>query len=142
MDNPTRGFSAFAQGNIDALMSANVAFMKGAEELSKNFFAVASRSMEEAVDVGKRLSSVKTFQEAIEIQTQYAQNAVQTLLAETKKAQELSATIATDISAPIVERGNSGMAAMKTTMNTTVNTPTKAPEKPAVIYSQNNKKNT
>jgi phasin family protein len=138
MDNPTQGFSAFAQGNFNAIMSANVAFMKGAEELSKNFFAVASRSMEEAVDVGKRLSTVKTFQEAIEIQTQYAQNAVQTLLAETKKAQELSATIATDISAPIVERGNSGMAAM----NTAGNAAMKAAEKPSVVYSQNAKKST
>jgi phasin family protein len=138
MDNPTLGFSAFAQGNINAIMSANVAFMKGAEELSKNFIAVASRSMEEAVDVGKRLSTVKTFQEAIEIQTQYAQNAVQTLLAETKKAQELSATIATDISAPIVERGNSGMAAM----NTAGNAAMKAAEKPSVVYSQNAKKST
>ena len=111
MESMSHDFNTFTQGNLDAILRANAAFTKGVGQLSKNFFAVASRSVEEAAEATKRLASVKSFEEAFEIQTTFAQHAIDNMIAETTRAQELSASIAKECSAPITERSKASIAA-------------------------------
>jgi phasin family protein len=98
-----KDFATLSREYLDAFVRVNATLTRGFEELSKTFFALASRSIEEAVEASKSFSTVKSPQEAIELQTKLAQESLATLIAETKKVHELSASIVKDASAPLVE---------------------------------------
>jgi phasin family protein len=104
MDKAYNDLAAYTQDTLDAFIRANTALTKGVEQLSKNFFALASHTLEEATEAGKRFTGVKSVAEAFELQTRYAQEAMDTLITESRKAQDISATIAKDAAAPFAER--------------------------------------
>jgi phasin family protein len=58
-----------------------------------------------------RFAAVKSMGEAFELQSRYAQESMETLVTEVRKAQDLSATVAKDAVAPLAER-------FKATVNT------------------------
>lgn len=135
MEKAYSEFATFSQDNIDAFVRANVAVTRGFEQLSKNFVALATRSVEEAVEAGKRIAACKSIGEAIELQTRLAQDSIETFIAESKKAQELSASIVKDATAPLAERFKAtvanGAAAAQATVNSAVSTATRATKQAA-----------
>ena len=111
MEKAYSDLTAYTQDTLSAFVKANAAMTKGVEQLSKNFFALASHAVEEASEVGKRITSVKSISEAFEVQSRFAQESIETLITEARKAQDLSATLAKDVSAPFADR-------IKATMST------------------------
>ncbi len=122
MENPYNNFATFSQDNIDAFVRANAAFTRGFEQISNNFVALATRSLEEAVEAGKRFSAVKSVPEAIELQTKFVQESFETLIAEAKKAQDLSASIVKEASAPLAERFKAAVVTGAAVASTPVST--------------------
>ena len=104
MEKAYNDFATFSQDNIDAFVRANAAFTKGFEQISKHFVTLATRSVEEAVENSKRFAGIKSIQEAFELQTKLAQETIETVISESKKVQELSASVMKDATAPLAER--------------------------------------
>jgi len=125
MEKAYNDFATFSQENIDAFVRANAAFTRGVEQLSKNFVTLATRSLGEAVEAGKRFAAAKSFGEVVELQSKYAQESIETFLTETKKAQDLSTSIVKEATGPIAERFkatvSNGAAAAQATANAAVN---------------------
>ena len=104
MEKAYSDFASYTQENLDAFMKANAAMTKGVELITKNLFALASHTLEEVTSAGKRFAAVKSMGEAFELQSRYAQESMETLVTEVRKAQDLSATVAKDTVAPLAER--------------------------------------
>jgi len=104
MEKAYTDFSAYTQDTLSAFVKASAAMTKGVELLSKNFFSLASHALEEATEAGKRITAVKSVSEAFELQSRYAQESIETMITEARKVQDLSATLAKDVSAPFADR--------------------------------------
>ena len=65
MEKACREFATYAQANLEAIMRANAAMTKGIEQLTKNFFALASQTLKEATDASKRFASAEAVGEAL-----------------------------------------------------------------------------
>ena len=104
MEKAYTDFTTYTQDTLGAFVKASAAMTKGVDLLSKNFFSLASHALEEAAEVGKRITSVKSINEAFELQSRFAQESIETLITESRKVQDLSATVAKDVSAPFADR--------------------------------------
>lgn len=104
MEKAYSEFATYAQDTLGAFAKANAVALKGVETFSKTFFALASHALEEATEAGKRLSTVKSVTEAYDVSSKYAEESFDTLVTESRKAQDLSATFVKDVTAPFADR--------------------------------------
>ncbi len=95
---------AFNQDNFDAFVASSTAAAKGFEELTKEYVAFASASVEEAINAGKKIVAAKTVNEAIDLQTKIAKTSWEKAVAEGQKITELSTGIFKEVSSPISKR--------------------------------------
>ncbi len=125
MEKAYNDFATFSQDNIDAFVRANATFTRGFEQLSKNFVALATRSVEDAVEASKRFAACKSIGEVVELQGKYTQDSIETFLNEGKKVQDLSTAIVKEATGPIAERFkatvSNGAAAAQATATAAVN---------------------
>jgi len=135
MEKAYNDFVTFGQDNIDAFVRANAAVTRGFEQISKSFVALATKSVEEAVEAGKKIAGSKSIAEVLELQTRFAQESMETLISEGKKVQELSSSIVKEVSAPLAERFKAtvanGAAVAQNAANVAVNTAVKASKQAA-----------
>ena len=96
-------FAAFKQDSLDRLVKTNTAAAEGVEKLTKYFVDYSSRSVEDAVAAGKKLYSVKTPVEFVQLQVKLVQDSFEALVSESKKVSDLTTSIVKDITAPISE---------------------------------------
>jgi phasin family protein len=104
MEKAYSEFATYAQDTLGAFAKANAVAIKGVETFSKNFFALASHALEEATEAGKRFSTVKSVTEAYDLSTKYTEQSYDTFVTESRKAQDLSAAFAKDVTAPFADR--------------------------------------
>ncbi len=97
-------FAAFNQNAFDSLVKSNTAAAAGVEKLTKHLVDYSSKSVEDVVAASKKLSSVKTPVEFIQLQMKLAQDSFETLVSESKKVSDLTTSIVKDVTAPISER--------------------------------------
>jgi len=135
MEKAYNDFVTLGQDNIDAFVRANAAVTRGFEQISKSFVALATKSVEEAVEAGKKIAGSKSIAEVLELQTRFAQESMETLISEGKKVQELSSSIVKEVSAPLAERFKAtvanGAAVAQNAANVAVNTAVKASKQAA-----------
>jgi phasin family protein len=104
MINSTVDFAAIGKENIEAFTTSSKIWIAGVQDLSKQFAATAKASLEESVATFKALSTVKSVQEAIELQTSYGKTAIAKALAESTKLTEASMKLTEEAMAPITAR--------------------------------------
>ena len=97
-------FVAFGQGNVEALVKSGQILATGMQDLTKQFAATAQASMEEAMSTFRAMSGIRTFQQAVELQTALARTAVEKAVSQTNQAAETSIKLAGDAIAPIAGR--------------------------------------
>lgn len=97
-------FSAFQKDTVDAVIASATATSKSFEELNSNSIAFAKKSMEDGVAAAKSMSSAKSVQEVIEIQSDYAKSAMEAYVAELTKAGELMTGLFKDGFKPLNDR--------------------------------------
>jgi phasin family protein len=90
--------------NLEAVVASVTAATKGAEALGAQVMAFSKKSMEDQVAAAKSLTSAKSVQEVVELQTAWAKSAMEAYLAELNKASETVAASVKDSFKPINER--------------------------------------
>ena len=95
---------AFGQGNVEALVKSGQILATGMQDLTKQFAATAQASMEEAMSTFRAMSGIRTFQQAIELQTTLARTVVEKAVSQTSQVADTSIKLASDAIAPIAGR--------------------------------------
>jgi phasin family protein len=100
---------ANAQGkrNIEAVVASVTAAAKGAESLGAQAIAYSKISFENQVSQAKALTSCRSLQEVVELQTSYAKSAVEAYIAELNRASETVSAAVKDTMRPLNERAAS-----------------------------------
>lgn len=81
--------NAASKQNLEAVVASVTAATKGAESLGAQAIAYSKKSVEDSVAAVKTLSSAKSIQEVVELQTTWAKTAMEGYLAELNKASEI-----------------------------------------------------
>ncbi|MEY4250056.1 MAG: hypothetical protein RJA87_1689 [Pseudomonadota bacterium] len=100
--------NAQSKHNLEAVVASVTAATKGAEALGAQVIAFSKESMESQVAAAKSLTSAKSVQEAVELQTAYAKSAMETMMAQMTKMSETAAASVKDSMTPL----NARMTAM------------------------------
>ena len=86
--------NAQSKQNLEALVASATATAKGAESLGAQALAYGKSAVDKHVEAAKALSSARSVQEVIELQSTYAKSAMEAYIAEMNRASEvLSATV-------------------------------------------------
>ncbi len=104
--------SSFGKGNLEAWAASTAATQKGMEAISAMAMAYSKHALENHVAATKSLMTVRTVQELVEKQTEYARSAFDEYVAEMNKMSNLMAAYTQDALKPINER----VSAMSTIM--------------------------
>lgn len=100
---------ANAQGkrNIEAVVASVTAAAKGAESLGAQAIAYSKSSFETQVSQAKALTSARSLQEVVELQTSFAKSAIEAYIAELTRASETVSAAVKDTMRPLNERAAS-----------------------------------
>lgn len=96
--------NAQSKRNLEALVASVTAATRGAESLSAQAMAYAKKTLEGQVEQARALSSARSIQEVLELQTAYAKSAVEGYMAEVNRASETLSTAVKDSFRPLNER--------------------------------------
>ena len=95
---------AFGQGNLEAVIKSSQIWSTGLQDLSKQMASSMQASYEEAMAAFKALTTVKSLQEAVDLQLGLARSTLEKSVAETGKYTDASMKLAEQAIAPISGR--------------------------------------
>ncbi len=95
---------SFGQGNIEAFTKAGQIWAAGVQDLGKQVAATAQAQMDQTVATFKALAGVKSFKEAVDLQSSLARSSVEKAVAETGKLTDASLKLAEQTMAPLTAR--------------------------------------
>lgn len=81
--------NAASKQNLEAVVASVTAATKGAESLGAQAIAYSKKQLEDGVTAARTLSTAKSVQEVVELQTAFAKNALEAYLAELNRASEI-----------------------------------------------------
>ncbi len=96
--------NAQSKQNLEALVASTTAATKGAETLGSQAIAFSKKTLESNVAAARALTSARSVQEAVELQTSWAKSALETYLAELNKASEIVAASVKESMTPLNAR--------------------------------------
>jgi phasin family protein len=96
--------AAFGRGNVEAITQATQIYVAGVQDLGKQTFAMVQGLADATVESAKALSSVKSLQEAMQIQSNYARAAMEKSVSESAKLGEAALKLTEQAFAPITAR--------------------------------------
>lgn len=99
--------------NLEAVVASVTAATRAAESLGAQAMSYAKSSAEGQVEAAKALSSAKSVQEAVELQTSFAKSAMETYVAEMNRATEIVASAMKASLQPLNERATAMMESMQ-----------------------------
>ena len=95
---------SFGQGNFEALVKSGQIWATGMQDLGKQVAATAQAQMDQTMATLKALAAVKSFKEAVELQSSLARSSVEKAVTETGKLTDASMKLAEQTMAPITAR--------------------------------------
>jgi phasin family protein len=96
--------NALSKGNIEAVVESLTAATKGAETVGAQAMAFSKKNWEDAVAATKTLSSAKSVQEVVELQSKYAKASMEAYVAELNLLTETLSSSFKDTFKPINAR--------------------------------------
>jgi len=99
-------YTAFAKGNVDAVVQSGTVAVKGLEDLNKVAIAYGQSSLHNSVAASKAALGAKSLRELTELQTSFTKSSLETAVAETTKLSQLSVKVTKDAIAPLTARVN------------------------------------
>jgi phasin family protein len=96
--------SAFQKDNLDAVIASATVAGKGAEKLNADTMNFAKKSMEDTVAASKALTSAKSVQEMIELQTNFMKSSMDAYMSQINSVTDLYAGTVKDAMAPLNAR--------------------------------------
>lgn len=97
-------FTAFSKDNVEALVKAQTAFVKGSEEIGKTLVALSQANYEAAMATTKALFGATTFNQVVDLQNEVAKSSFDKLVAEGTKVSELVQKVANEVVEPLKAR--------------------------------------
>jgi len=94
----------FSQGNLEAYVKAGQIWAAGVQDLGKQVAATAQAQLDQTVATFKALAGVKSFKEAVDLQSTLARSTVEKAVADTGKLTDASLKLAEQTLAPITAR--------------------------------------
>lgn len=95
---------SFGQGNVEAVVKSGQILAAGMQDLSRQFAANAQAAVNETFSTFKALTGIRSFKEAVELQSGLARTTVEKTLTETGRLTEASFKLAEQSFAPIAAR--------------------------------------
>lgn len=98
-----KNFEEFQQAskeNIDLAMKSVTNVQKSAQAIAAEIADYSKKSFEESTALMEKLFGTKSFEKAIEVQTEYAKSAYEGLVAETSKLGEMYSALAKETYKP------------------------------------------
>ena len=96
--------NAHSKKNLEAVIASVTAATKGAEALGAQAMTFSKAAVEKQVAAAKSLSTAKSVQEVVELQTSFAKSAMETYMAEVAKMSEIVSASMKDSMKPLNER--------------------------------------
>jgi phasin family protein len=103
-------FTAFSKDNVEALVKAQTAFVKGSEEIGKTLVALSQANYEAAMATTKALFGATTFNQVVDLQNEVAKSSFDKLMAEGTKVSELVQKVANEVVEPLKARVDVAMS--------------------------------
>ncbi|EKV26671.1 hypothetical protein C882_2180 [Caenispirillum salinarum AK4] len=94
----------FNKDSMDAFVKSGTTLANGFEQIAKESFGFAGRSFESAIEASQAFATCKTPAEMVQLQTKLAKENWETMVSETTKLSELSATVVKSAVEPISAR--------------------------------------
>lgn len=116
MEKASKSFeevAAFSQETVDAMLKAQNLAAKAVEEINAEVIAFSKKTMEESVAHAKDLASAQTVTDFIEKQAGYAKTALDAMVKQSTKMNEMMMAAAKDAMAPITARMNAAADMVK-----------------------------
>lgn len=95
---------SFGKDNVDAFVKSSTVAVKGLEELTKVYTALANQSIEQTSAAVQALTTAKTPAEFQSIYSNLAKSNLESFAAESRKLQEMSNALLTSSMAPLNAR--------------------------------------
>lgn len=95
---------AFGQENLDAVVKSSEVAMKAAEGINAEVTAFSKKSFEDSVAAAKDLTTAKSATDYFEKQAAFAKTSLEGFMAQATKMNEIFASTAKDVSAPLNAR--------------------------------------
>ena len=102
-----------AKQNVEAMVASTTAAAKGAESLGAQAMEYSKSAMDKHVETVKAISSARSVQEVIELQTAYAKSSMETYLAEMNRASETFSAALKNSFRPLNERATAMVETMQ-----------------------------
>lgn len=96
--------NAFSKDTVEALVASMSSAGKSAEKINARVASYAKQALEDSVEVAKKAATVKSVQELIEIQSDYAKASLDSYMGEVNKIADLYASSVKDAVKPLNER--------------------------------------
>lgn len=96
--------AVFGQENLDAVVKSSEVAMKAAEGINAEVTAFSKKSFEETVAAAKELTTAKSATDYFEKQAAFAKTSFEGFMAQATKMNEIFASTAKDVSAPLNAR--------------------------------------
>jgi phasin family protein len=102
--NTAAKITAYGQRNLEALTKCTQIWTAGVEDLTKQAATSFQGSVEETVGVVKKLGTVKSLKEAIDLQSGFVRTTLERLVSESGRFAEASVRLTEQALAPVTER--------------------------------------
>lgn len=99
--------NAQSKRNLEAVVASVTAAAKGAESLGAQAIAYSKTAFEGQVGQAKALTTARSLQEVVELQTSFAKSAIEAYIAELNRASETVSAAVKDSMRPLNERAAS-----------------------------------
>jgi hypothetical protein len=97
-------FAALGKANMDAMIEAQTILAQGVQDLGKEVMGFTQASVQNNVEVAKRLFGCTTVSEAVDVQATWARGNLDSFLAESSKLGNMSMTVASKAMEPVQSR--------------------------------------
>jgi len=94
----------FGRGNVEAMTRATQTYVAGVQDLGRHAMAMMQGLTDHALEGAKALTTVKSLQEAAQVQANYSRTAMEKAITETVKLQEAALKVAEQSFAPLSAR--------------------------------------
>ncbi len=94
----------FNKDSLDAVVQSGTKLANGFEQIAKEAFSFAGRSFESAVEASQQFAACKTPADVLQLQTKLAKDNWETMVAETTKLSDLSASVVKSAVEPLSSR--------------------------------------
>lgn len=94
----------FGRGNVEAFAKATQAYVAGVQDLGRFGMAMMQGLTDHAIEGAKALSTVKSLQEAAQVQATYTRSTIEKAVSESAKFQEAALKVAEQSFAPLSAR--------------------------------------